>query len=184
MEKSKQFERYLPTDTHPIYVFKNNILKTKITTPIATIGFYDWNTIVSHPGSCTSRVHAILVFVKNKNNDLIMMIIDGWSLYGTYIVDKNDRIVDSSKNSERKILLPIINCTKVYFASDSYTFLFSLGKTCIICMDNDRNIRFKCGHGVTCSTCSVSIKNCPICREDISNENLEVSQCFETYAQH
>ncbi|KAF7678012.1 putative inhibitor of apoptosis, partial [Astathelohania contejeani] len=45
---------------------------------------------------------------------------------------------------------------------------FFLERTCKICMDKKINvIILPCKHMVICSTCLLSLQNCPICRQDI-----------------
>jgi len=39
---------------------------------------------------------------------------------------------------------------------------------CCICMCEDKNIVFNCGHLYTCKDCSMSVRNCPICRQKIT----------------
>ncbi|XP_021361235.1 baculoviral IAP repeat-containing protein 7-B-like isoform X1 [Mizuhopecten yessoensis] len=41
-------------------------------------------------------------------------------------------------------------------------------RTCKICMDEEVSVLFlPCGHMACCASCSVSVKDCPICRADI-----------------
>ena len=40
-------------------------------------------------------------------------------------------------------------------------------KECCICMDNNQDMIFNCGHG-TCSVCSPQLQNCPFCRQQIN----------------
>ena len=46
------------------------------------------------------------------------------------------------------------------------------GLECNICFNKERNILFSCGHIVCCKGCARHISKCPICREDISNEEV------------
>ena len=40
---------------------------------------------------------------------------------------------------------------------------------CIICIDNDRDaIYMPCRHNATCIKCTKNLKNCPICKVEIS----------------
>ncbi len=41
-------------------------------------------------------------------------------------------------------------------------------KTCVICMSQDPDCVFNCGHLVSCVVCSVKIKACPVCRKAIA----------------
>lgn len=44
-------------------------------------------------------------------------------------------------------------------------------KTCIICYEHPRTIRFQCGHAVICNECLESLTQCPLCRQIIVHEN-------------
>ena len=37
-------------------------------------------------------------------------------------------------------------------------------KSCVICLESHRNVVFQCGHLITCSECSQSVQECPVCR--------------------
>jgi len=42
---------------------------------------------------------------------------------------------------------------------------------CVICFSNEKNMLFiPCGHLSSCDECSVSLKNCPICRVEIQQK--------------
>lgn len=44
-------------------------------------------------------------------------------------------------------------------------------KLCKICMDNELCMTFlPCGHLATCEDCARSVKECPICRKEISQK--------------
>jgi Zinc finger, C3HC4 type (RING finger) len=48
--------------------------------------------------------------------------------------------------------------------------------SCLICMEKPRDIAFfSCGHIVSCRACSVNLKNCPFCRQRIT-ERVQVSR--------
>jgi len=176
IEQSQQFERYLPSEDNPIYVFNNGVLLKKITTSIVTIGTREWNDIV-YDSDVVSRCHAILMFIKNKNNELIMMIIDGWSRYGTWITNKINQVDGISVDNRRHILLPKINCGIVYFGgrglnehcNTPFIFLPKLEKICTYCGNNDKNVEFKCGHSVVCLACFIRFKTkkCSICGTEV-----------------
>ncbi|OAF68083.1 hypothetical protein A3Q56_04182, partial [Intoshia linei] len=42
--------------------------------------------------------------------------------------------------------------------------------TCLICLDNQRDIVFNCGHTV-CKSCSIKLEECHICRKKIKSKN-------------
>jgi hypothetical protein len=37
-------------------------------------------------------------------------------------------------------------------------------RTCVLCIDQDKNVKFNCGHVVTCLECGAKLKECPVCR--------------------
>ena len=41
-------------------------------------------------------------------------------------------------------------------------------KQCCICMENEYNCKFNCGHVCVCLDCSTLVENCPICRVKVS----------------
>jgi len=41
-------------------------------------------------------------------------------------------------------------------------------RTCVLCIDLEKNIKFNCGHVVACSECAKKISDCPVCREPIT----------------
>ena len=45
------------------------------------------------------------------------------------------------------------------------------GQTCCVCMNQNVEIIFNCGHAATCAECSQSLSVCPICRSDITSRN-------------
>jgi len=41
-------------------------------------------------------------------------------------------------------------------------------KICIMCIDEDKNIKFNCGHVCVCAKCSLRLSTCPLCRLPIT----------------
>jgi len=41
-------------------------------------------------------------------------------------------------------------------------------RTCVLCIDLEKNVKFNCGHVVACSECAKKISDCPVCREPIT----------------
>eukprot|EP01137_Pigoraptor_chileana_P008708 Opistho-2@55930 len=39
--------------------------------------------------------------------------------------------------------------------------------SCVVCLDEPRNVVFECGHHVACEGCSERLSRCPMCRSDI-----------------
>jgi hypothetical protein len=43
---------------------------------------------------------------------------------------------------------------------------------CVVCLERARNIAFApCGHVVCCATCTAELKQCPICRQQITSSS-------------
>ncbi len=127
--KSEQFTKYDHMEDGILYVYdekNNNKLKTEVTSSIVTYGSSSWNDIIV--GSSTqgiSRNNGILVFVKNKNNELIMIVIDAWSLCGSAVkTDDNSSAI--SKGEKRKILFANLsnssNSSSLHLVTGSYIF--------------------------------------------------------------
>lgn len=182
MVRSKQFSRYVPEVDKPVNVFQNGKLVSQIKSTITTIGTFDWNDIVSQHEKGLSRIHAIIMLVKDEHDNVLMMVIDGWSLQGTCILDRKNNILEKSKASTRCVLISdLTDCAKLCFAMETYIFSQMEGKTCAICMENIRETRMNCGHGVTCLLCSRKLQVCPICREPVDPYTMNVSMCMKTY---
>lgn len=186
MIDSEQFTRYDPLKDGPLYVFKKNKkLLAEITTPIITYGSSDWNDIImGSPDAGISRNNGIIVFVKDRHGELMMIVIDAWSLYGSAISKKPDHIDQKSNGSNRKILLATLKeSTCLHLITGSYIFSQIMGKMCIICCEKPRNIRMACGHGIVCDSCLSKLSECPICRKPIHDLSLacDVSECYVTF---
>jgi len=41
-------------------------------------------------------------------------------------------------------------------------------RTCVLCIDQDKNTKLNCGHVCLCSGCAAKLKECPVCRVPIS----------------
>merc|ERR1712048_1223005 len=113
-----------------------------------------------------------------------LIILDGWSKCGTYTMDivSNDEENDDDKKQqqpdrinstpkERNILKYHINDTvHIKLGRGTWgTDIVLNPKPCIVCCENARVIRLKCGHQVLCHQCYDTLKedcksNCPICR--------------------
>jgi len=45
-------------------------------------------------------------------------------------------------------------------------------RTCVLCIDEDKNTKFNCGHVVACGTCAKKVKDCPVCRVPITKREI------------
>lgn len=182
LEADGDLKPYNPSEQQPIYVFKNSEIIATITNSIATIGNLSWNTIVGSSHIGVSRIHAVIVFMKNTNDEIVMIVIDAWSMFGTALLDnKGNEIEVSSGNSRKVLIAEIEDCASITFANDKYTFSTNAGKTCVVCLERMREVRYECGHGVVCVECNKGINTCPICRVDIDKTKNKQSMCHKTF---
>jgi hypothetical protein len=182
LEKSGMLKRYEPSEQDPVYVYKDNANIAKITQSIVTIGTFNWNNIIEDKNLGVSRVHAIIMLMQDKYGKIAMIIIDAWSMQGTYILSKDGLVIESTVGNDRKVLFSVIeNYTIIEFSKSRYIFSTNNARTCIICMENNRDIRYDCGHGVVCKDCSIGLNECPICRKSINLLKLESVLCFESF---
>lgn len=182
LEESGDLKTYRPTDINPIYVFKNGELITKITSEIVTVGSYVWNTIVGDKKLGVSRIHAIIMFMKDKNDKIQLIVLDAWSQGGSYVIDKMYDFVGISKGDNRNVLITeISDCVRLKFCKEIMVFSTISGKSCIVCMNAIREVRYECGHGVVCKKCSDVLSLCPICRIPLSDDLMEMTMCDKTY---
>ena len=85
---SKEFTKYDLVKDQRLFVYahKSKSFRAEIKKPIITYGSSTWNDIViGTPALGISRNNGIIMIVKNKNNELMMIIIDPWSLCGTAV---------------------------------------------------------------------------------------------------
>lgn len=190
MIRSKQYTKYDPEKDGPINVFKDGKPIHQIAAQIATYGSSSWNDlVVGSTLTGVSRVNGIIVFVKNASGELIMMVLDAWSLSGSIVKssDKKMSIKAQSKDKDRRILLAkITDSMSLRLVTGSYTFSQVKSKPCVVCYDKPRAVRFACGHGVACEPCSKHLSVCPICRFSIHrpspvSHQIEPSACLETF---
>jgi len=181
LESTGTLKQYKPTELNPISVFKNEHNVANITQSVATFGQYSFNTIVEHtPG--VSRIHAILVFMKDSNDKIIMIVIDAWSKRGTYLLNESHIVSKSSNENDRKILITHVDADSsvISFGNEKYVFR-TTDRACIVCMERIRNVRYDCGHGVVCSECNKGLKLCPLCQKFINRNEEEQSLCIESF---
>ena len=182
LEASGTLTRYTPTADNPIYIFKNGQHVKTVTESLITVGTLEWNTFIGVHALGVSRIHAIIVFMKNASGNIVMFVIDGWSLGGTVVLDKNNRHLYESQGNSRSVLVSDLTaCARIMFSRDVFTFSTSEGKDCTICMDKLREARLKCGHGTMCADCAKKVDVCPICREPVNKKEVLMSMCMNSY---
>lgn len=127
---------HIPTDNNPIYVLQGDKLMNVITDPLFTVGTYEWNTVKGNKRLCVSRIHALLFLTQGENEELKMVIIDAWSTKGTYILDRQHKILMSSTDDDRKIMMIDFNeCVRICFGLETFIFCSKLWlsrNTCLL----------------------------------------------------
>ncbi|VBB18933.1 hypothetical protein YASMINEVIRUS_1465 [Yasminevirus sp. GU-2018] len=182
LETSGTLRRHTPTDDNPIYIFKNGQLVKTVTESLITVGTRAWNTFIGAHVLGVSRIHAIIVFMRNESGNIVMFVIDGWSLGGTHVLDKHDRTIYKSQGDSRSVLVSDLTvCARVKFGRDVFTFSTNEGKDCSICMDKVRETRLKCGHGTMCADCTKKMDACPICRAPVNQQEVLMSMCMNSF---
>ena len=120
-----------------------------------------------------SRIHFFAFFANNK-----IIIFDTWSLNGTSTINNSTSEKISSIPGNRKLISFDIE-SRFMIKVEKFIIIFNnkiksaTSKECIICLDNQRSIRFGCGHFCACEECTKIILNgtneCPICKKAISS---------------
>jgi hypothetical protein len=167
--ESKQFTRYDPQTDEKIYVYEKNNLCVEIKKPIVTYGSGIWNDIViGTVFDGISRNNGMIVFVKNNQDEIMMILIDPWSLSGSALKTSDCKKILLSKNMNRKILFA--NLTKyvnldLLLLTGSHTF--SLVPPCTVCCEKRQYIKLACEHEIMCNDCVTDLKSpeCPSCRK-------------------
>lgn len=180
LESSGTLKRYKPTELNPISVFKNEINVANITQSVATIGRHNGLNTIFENTHGVSRIHAILVFMKDLNEKIIMIVIDAWSKTGTYLLTESNTVSECSDADDRKILITHTKSSVVRFGDEKYRFR-TTDRSCIVCMERIRNVRYDCGHGVVCSECDKGLNLCPLCQKPINRNDEEQSLCIESF---
>lgn len=117
--------------------------------------------------SC-SRLHTMLLLLPEINK---FALLDVGSLTGIKIEGRStNRPCSSTRAGYRQpLLFEWQETIKVRLGSKSIVIN---PKTCVVCMENIRNIILQCGHFVLCDQCREQLPNnqCPVCRVYINNE--------------
>lgn len=118
-----------------------------------------------------SRLHAIIIPLQDR-----IYLVDMGSLLGTHVTYTNevgDGVEEHIGCFSKKYSLNFHNTACVKLVCGPSQLLIN-PKKCVICMNSYRNTVFSCGHFVACEQCISKIDNCPICRNGISLDNLEL----------
>jgi tetratricopeptide (TPR) repeat protein len=95
---------------------------------------------------------------------------DNMKKYYTMALDSNDNKANREIERIKKIISQIPNDTVIKTDNVEYKNELVSRMTCCICMINERNIFFNCGHS-TCSKCSLKIDICGECKTGIKTRN-------------
>lgn len=122
-----------------------------------------------------SRIHALIV-----RDSTGVTVVDLGCAAGIIMLSRSSDAVDlvsSHPGSRRSIRV-----------EQSETVVLQLGATlvclnpqvCVICMERPRNVIFDCRHHCCCRKCAGAkeLKNCPICRAEISKSALAETEFF------
>lgn len=123
-----------------------------------------------------SRLHAILFPMPQLG---IFVIVDLGSMYGIKTIKRstNADLVHSLPKQRNTLIFTWGEIAILRFAEQTVAIN---PKTCIICMENPRDVKFNCGHYSTCADCSKSINKCPICRKPKNGTLIgyDLNTCF------
>ncbi len=122
--------------------------------------------------------------IKNKNDDE----------KESYKQSNNIELISSIPKGRNILQYNINDTIHIKLGSGNWgTDIIINPKKCIVCIDNARSIRLKCGHQILCNQCYNKIKQniyqstCPICREPFQfnvNKYPNISAGVHTYAAH
>jgi hypothetical protein len=139
----------------------------------------DCNIKLDPTNRSLSRVQAIVFRTNTK-----IIVIDYWSLCGTRTVRRSGTgdLVSSIPNNRCPLIFDldesfIIQCGD----NDMLVNIHFSTNECVICMEAPSMVRYTCGHGVVCNTCSNSITDCPLCRCSIVPTEVKQSVCAVPY---
>jgi hypothetical protein len=94
-------------------------------------------------------------------------IVDGWSLAGTALVDRecsDEELLASKPRARRVFVVPHGEAATLRLGLRTQITLNP--KMCIICHERPRAVRLQCGHPAFCAACAdaPSLPSCPLCR--------------------
>merc|ERR1712048_1381527 len=97
-----------------------------------------------------------------------IILVDGWSLYGTWVVNRGestDELPRSVPHERRAFIIPHGEPVLLCLGGD--TDMTINPRLCVICCDKPRTVRLPCGHQGFCSSCIRArggVLECPLCR--------------------
>mmetsp|Transcript_34858 Transcript_34858/g.110726 ORF Transcript_34858/g.110726 Transcript_34858/m.110726 type:complete len:216 (-) Transcript_34858:164-811(-) len=101
-----------------------------------------------------------------------IVVVDGWSLCGTLLLDDEDHsnVLPASSLGQRRVLLIPHDKPATLRLADGVEVTFN-PKLCVVCMARPRGAQLPCGHQVLCLTCAGHVGGamhaCPMCRKRI-----------------
>ena len=143
----------------------------ELSNPINIIG-RNLKCDISVKNPYVSRVHAVIITCNNPDGHQYIIVIDFWSLMGTTI--KAPDSPDSTSDSKHRSLLLLRSVPGAKIQIDCNGTKIDLNfyaRECIVCYERPREVRFGCGHSVSCNQCALQLNACPICREFILTLN-------------
>jgi hypothetical protein len=151
--------------------------------PIVIIGRKSQSDILLDPeNSEFSRISAIIMFFEKKT-----LVIDVGSLYGIKTCSRTNKqeLVHSISGSRQPLVFDSSESFTIKFGSDSLDKSVSTctvkPKMCISCMESIVNVKYNCGHCITCSKCSKNLAFCPLCRVQLTSVEKLVDLPVNTY---
>jgi hypothetical protein len=170
--------------------------KTTTTQDVITVGRRDGCDVVlsqSTSKNGVSRIHAIICLIPEFNK---VVVVDPGSFHGITAVTAGE--LPDGKHDEKKT--PIVGGADtehklrgVAVFDYSSTVCLKLGKVpivlnpkmCVICCTRTRNVKFSCGHQVSCNECAEHIREtaarqrdmgykCPLCRALLTQPPMAV----------
>ena len=120
-----------------------------------------------------SRVQCLLIPYKDKDDVTRIAIVDFFSMNGTVVRQGN---TTKSKQVNGNTIIIDVALEPFTIAVGEETILRFNTKTCVICMENKRDVVFRpCNHFVCCEHCSSKLTNCPLCRAVINNKTRDAT---------
>jgi len=115
-----------------------------------------------------SRIHCWIF-----NLQAGVLVVDGWSLAGTCLVDSTSPGEESSKPDRRVLLIPQGEAATIKLGQVEVTVN---PKLCMMCEEHPRSVRLACGHQAFCAPCVERLQevdngrySCPLCRAPGNN---------------
>lgn len=150
----------------------------EVSDQVVTIGRkYGNNLEISTHNIELSRLHCVIFALMDK-----LVVIDPGSLMGIKTIERSsDARKINSLPDDRHVL--VFNKNESFVLELAGLRITISPKTCIICMERMRGVRFNCGHCICCADCSryiiASDKRCPLCKKNI--ERVKTSRPVSTY---